>query len=208
MMLMRAAAITMLLFSGMTAAEAPDPESVYQRLLLQSQRGGSDADWRAVRQAYFSRPHAAEIEESLRPSRAGMVEARRSFAWQELLRLTQVVISADYPDGQAHLMASSALAQLNRSEEAKKEQEISLAIFRSMLTKDGMSAQNAVEVFSVNEEYELMYARQRHVLSQNVKNQDGHSYDVLETMGKQGLPLTFWFQIDHVLANEQRAIMP
>jgi hypothetical protein len=207
-MLMRVAKIAVLLLSGMASAEAPDPESVYQRLLLDAQRGGSDVDWRAVRQAYFGRPHAAEIEQSLRAPRAAMVEARRSFEWQELLRLTQVIISADYSDGEAHLMAGSALAQLNRSEEANKEQAISLAIFRSMLTKDGMTSQNAVEVFSVNEEYELMYARQRHVLSQKIKNEGGHSYDVLETMGKQGLPLTFWFQIDYVLANERRAIMP
>lgn len=191
-------------------AKEADAEAAYQALVARAQTAGPNVDWRELRLAYFNRPKAGEIEQSLRGPRKAMIDARRSFAWNELLKLCQQIIAVDYVDGQAHLLATSALAQIasGPSEDSNKEQAITLAIFGSMLVKDGMSAENAIEVFSVNEEYELMFGRQRRVQSQSLVNQNGHVYDVLQTIGKQGQALTFWFQIDRVLAAEAKLFAP
>ncbi len=181
-------------------------ETSYQRLLEDARRGDPGTDWHALRQAYFARPKATEDELALRDTRAAMMKARQADAWQDLLRLSRQIIAVDYADGEAHLMAFVALNVLGQKEEAEKEHTLALALFRSMLTKDGSSSDNAIEVFNGGEEYELMRARMRKVTSQVMKQQGGHSYDVLETIGRDGMPLTFWFQIDELLKNEQRAL--
>jgi hypothetical protein len=75
-----------------------------------------------------------------------------------------------------------------------------------MLNGDGKTPEQAFVVISVAEEYELMRARQRRVMHQNLVSQAAHSYDVLETTGRDGDSVTFYFQIDRVMAAEARML--
>lgn len=200
------ATIAALTMSGPVGTPMPDSKARYESLLQEARRGDPATNWYALRQAYFARPEAAQSELALSATRVAMLKARQADAWQDLLRLSRQIIAVNYADGEAHLMAFVALSALGQKEEGEREHALTLAIFRSMLTHDGMSAANAIEVFNVHEEYELMHARMRKITLQTLKQQDGHSYDVLETIGRDGTPLTFWFQIDELVKNEQRAL--
>ena len=192
----------------LAVAQTPgsNTESGYQEALASAKQAPLQTDWRRLRFAYAGSPTFASTEIKVGLERDKMLTARRDHDWPELLKQSEAVIDLDFADGQGHEMASTALKLMGRDADAERERAISVAIFNSIQADDGLSAKTAMEVISVREEYELMYARQRQITRQSLVSQNGHSYDVLTTMGKQGLSMTFWFQIDRVLADEARRL--
>lgn len=192
--------------AGLAAAQTPGSKmgSGYQEALASAKQAPLQADWRGLRFAYAGSPNFASTELKVELERDKMLTARRDHDWPELLKRSEAVVDLNFADGQGHEMASTALKSMGRDADAERELATSVAIFKSIQATDGLSAEKAMEVISVREEYELMYARQRQVTRQSLVSQNGHSYDVLTTMGKQGLALTFWFQIDRILAEEAR----
>jgi hypothetical protein len=188
------------------AADAPpaDPAARYQALLAQAKAGPAPADWQALRFAFADTPDFDAVDRGLTPARGKMLQARRADDFPTVLAQAKLVLDKDYVDGLGHLMAAVSYRELKQEPDAQREEAIAIAIFKSMQTGDGLTPATAFTVISVGEEYALMYARERRVTAQRLINQDGHVYDLLDTVGAKGDAAAFYFQIDRIWARETK----
>jgi hypothetical protein len=176
-------------------------ETRYQSLVADA-KAGKTVDWQAMRFAYADRPGFKAVDADLDTVRREMYAARKADNFPDLLAKANQIIAQDYADGEAHLMAGTALTVLGQKDLADRERAIAVGLLKSIMTGDGLSAASAFTVISVHEEYELINARQRRSKGQSLKNEGGHAYDVIETVGKDGDTIAFYFLIDRVLAAE------
>ena len=198
-------AVAMLQMVAAPAADAQDAEAKYQAMLAAAKADPAGTDWQALRFAYADRPSFSPYggDGGLKAMRA----ARAAHDWQGLLDAANKVLDVSYVDGEAHLAAGAAYYMLGKSAEAEREQTIAVAIFKSMMRNgDGKSPEQAFVVISVLEEYQLMAARRRRVVGQRLVNVAGHAYDVIDATEPDGDTVTFYFQIDRVLAAQARSL--
>jgi hypothetical protein len=189
---------------GAVQAAPNDADARYQAMVAAAKADPQTVDWQALRFAFADRPSFMQLNMSLNDTRKKMLAARRSRDFNELLAQANAIIDQDYVDGQAHMLAGVAMAALQQPD-AAREQSTAIAILKSIQTGDGLTPGTAFTVISVSEEYELMFARQRKVNRQLLQNANGHAYDVLETTGRNGDAVTFYFLIDRVMAAEAKA---
>jgi hypothetical protein len=188
------------------AAGPPDAETKYQKMLAAAKADPGAMDWQALRFAYADRPSFSLL--AVDDGRKAIHEARAAHDWEGLLAATSKVMEVNYADGEAHLQSAVAYDLLGKIDGAKREQAIAVAIFKSMMPNgDGKSREHAFVVISVAEEYELMRARRHRVVHQSLVQAAGHAYDVLDAIGQDGgETVTFYFQIDRVIAAEARML--
>src|SRR5262249_32126913 len=135
------------------AAEAPDAEAKYQSMLAAAKANPATTDWQALRFAHADRPSFSLF--AANDGRRAIHAAQTAGDWQEVLAAADKVLDVDYIDGEAHLAAAVAYSRLGKSDDAKREQTIAVAIFKSMMPNgDGKSREHAFVVISVSEEYE------------------------------------------------------
>jgi hypothetical protein len=203
MLALLAAAILQL--EAARAAGAPDAEAKYQEMLAAAKAAPAATDWQALRFAYADRPSFSLF--AVDDGRKAIHAARAAHDWQGLLAAAGKVLDVNYADGEGHLAAAVGYGALGNLDDSRREQAIGVAIFKSMmLNGDGKSREQAFVAISVAEEYELMRGRQRRVVHQSLVHEAGHAYDVLETTGQNGDSVTFYFQIDRVVAAEARML--
>jgi len=188
------------------ADDAPDAEAKYQALLAAAKASPAATDWQALRFAYADRPSFSLF--AVNDGRKAILEARAAHDWQRLLAAADKVFDINYADGEAHRAAAVAYDQLGKPDDARREQAIAVAIFRSMMPNgDGKSREHAFVVISITEEYELMAATlRRRVGTQALIHDAGHSYDTIEAAGQDGEKVTLYFEIDRVVAAEARML--
>jgi hypothetical protein len=185
------------------ADDGADAEAKYQAMLAASKADPAATDWQAFRFAYADRPSFSlfAVDDGLKD----IHEARDVEDWPGLLAAAGKVLDINYGDGEAHLQSAVASAVLAKFDDAKRERAIAMAIFKSMrLNGDGKSPEKAFVVISAAEEYELMRAGQFRVVNQSLVQEAGHAYDVFEVTKPHGGNITFYFQIDHMMAAKAR----
>ena len=182
-----------------------DPEGRYQALLAAAKAGDQGVDWQALRFAHADRPSIQWARDGINPIRIKMTEASRSGNFAELLTQAQALIERNFIDAQAHVMAYYAYRALGRQDDAEREKSIAVGLFKSMETGDGLSPATAFTVVGIIEEYQLMkVAHARLVTNQALIHHDGHAYDVLETTGRDGNAVAYYFLVDRGLAAQRR----
>jgi hypothetical protein len=190
------------------ADDGADAEAKYQAMLAAAKADPAAADWQALRFAYADRPSFSPfaVDDGLKAIR----EAREAENWWGILVAADKVLGVNYADGEAHLQSAVANAVLAKFDDAKRERAIAMAIFKSMRPNggDGKSREQAFVVISAAEEYELMRMGQFSVVHQSLVQEAGHAYDVLEVTRPHGRSITFYFQIDRVVAAEARMLRP
>lgn len=196
--------LLMLLMGSSAYAADPDPESRYQALLASAKARALGVDWQALRFAYADRPTFNVFNDGLNAPRMAMMKAFSDGNSVEALKQANLIIDQDYVDGEAHFVAELAYKKLGQNDAAAREQAITRGLFGSIQTGDGLTAKTAFTVISVSEEYSLMRVTGRRVGGQELVKQDGHVFDVLDTVDRQGLPGKFYFVIDRVMAAESK----
>jgi hypothetical protein len=187
------------------AAHAQDAEAKYQTMLAAARKDPAAADWKALRLAYADRPSFSPYGDL--GDRSAMRKAWTAGDWEGLRTAANKLLDANYADGEAHLALAFAYRQLGKREEAGRARAIAAAIFKSMMRDgNGKSPEQAIVVISVAEEYALMAALGRRVVRQRLMSAGKHAYDALDTTGPKGDTVTFYFQIDRVLAAQARAL--
>jgi hypothetical protein len=185
------------------ADDGADPEAKYNAMVAAAKANPAATDWQALRFAYADRPSFSlfAVDDGLKD----IHEAREVEDWPGILAAAGKVLDINYADGEAHLQLAVASAVLANFDDAKRERAIAMAIFRSMkLNGAGKSPEQAFVVISAAEEYELMRAGQFSVVNQSLVQEAGHAYDVLEVTRPRGRNITFYFQIDRVIAAKAR----
>ena len=189
------------------AADA-DPEARYQAMVTAAKADSQSVDWQALRFAYADRPGFNAYGDGQDLTRKQMRAAMAANDFVGALTQAQLICDQDYVDAEAHLIEALAYIKMGQAAAARRERDIGEGLLRSIQTGDGLTAKTAFTVINVPEEYSLVSEFGRRVTRQSLVRQDGHSYDVLETVDQKGDARAFYFLIDRVMAAEIKQFAP
>ncbi|MEI9903435.1 MAG: DUF4919 domain-containing protein [Asticcacaulis sp.] len=137
--------------------------------------------------------------------RAAMFKAANSGDWAGALAAANKAEDATWFDGGAHFIAGLAQSHLGHADEGAREQAIADAIFASIKTGNGLTADTAFTVVAVSEEYDLLnLGLGDSVKSQALSMAGDHQFDVMTVTDENGKEITYYFNIDREWAAEGR----
>jgi hypothetical protein len=175
-------------------AEKPD-EAVYRSDVARWQAGDPAIDLRDLRMRHAalhgSRPVAARDAKAIE-------QAVAAKDWRGLSMIADGLIAADPLDLEAHYLAELAHGQAADEAGRTREHGIVLALLRSITRGvSGRSEADCWEAMNVAEEYAALGLLGFTQVSQALRTQDGHAYDVM-TVKPRGseAPVEIWFRID------------
>ena len=158
--------------------------------------GDLNIDWRNFRlaaalgevsQGFDSQPVHDQFMEDLDAGR-----------YDNALAESQTVIDRNMANGEGHLLAMTVLQKMGRNEEAKKEEAILNAIGKSIMESgDGGSAETAWFTVAPSETVFFMTeALGAQIEGQELVHVNGHAYDKLTVLDRQGKRRVVWFNTD------------
>jgi hypothetical protein len=158
--------------------------------------GDLNIDWRDFRlvaalgevsQGFDSQPVHDQFVEDL--------DAKR---YDKALAESQTVIDRNMADGEGHLLAMTVLEKMGRDKEAKKQEAILNAIGKSIMESgDGSSAETAWFTVAPSETVFFMTeALGAQIEGQELVHINGHAYDKLTVLDRQGKRRVVWFNTD------------
>ena len=195
-----ALALSLVTVSAAAAAATQDAEGRYQALLAAAKASAPNADWGQLRLAFADRPGFKVFSQSA--ARRQMLQAANAGNCAEALQSARAVIAEAYVDADAHLVAAYCEDAAGSPVRAKLDRDIGAGLLESIKTGDGLSPATAFTVIDVAEEYALTRALGLSIASQDLVQQGGHSYDVLQATDDKGQRATYYFLVDRVLAAE------
>ena len=118
--------------------------------------------------------------------------------YEKALAESQTVVDRNMANGEGHLLAMTALQKMGRNEEAKKQLAILNAIGRSIMESgDGSSAETAWFTVAPSETvFFTTEALGAQIKSQELVHANGHAYDKLTVLDRQGKRRVLWFNTD------------
>ena len=118
--------------------------------------------------------------------------------YEKALTEAQMVIDRNMANGEGHLLAMTVLQKMGRSEEAKKQEAILNAIGKSIMESgDGASAEKAWFTVAPSETVFFMTeALGAQIEGQELVYVNGHAYDKLTVLDRQGKRRVVWFNTD------------
>ncbi len=183
-------------------ALAEDPAAHYQTLLAAAKASTGPVNWTALRYAWAEQPdYYGTLDDD---DRAAMFKAANSGDWNGALAAANKVIDATYFDAGGHMVAAIAYAKTGDPANAQREKTITDAIFASIRTGDGLTADTAFTVIAVSEEYDMMSYMGVSPTAQSLSHQGEHSFDIMDTTDENGKKVTYYFNIDRAWEAEGR----
>jgi hypothetical protein len=185
---------------GVSVACAQDGRDVatkkYEAYKTRVLAGDLNIDWRDFRfvaalgevsQGFDSQPVHNQFVEDLNAER-----------YDKALAESQAVIDRNMADGEGHLLAMTVLEKMGRDEEAKKQEAILNAIGKSIMESgDGSSAETAWFTVAPSETVFFMTeALGAQIEGQELVHVNGHAYDKLTVLDRQGKRHVVWFNTD------------
>lgn len=179
-------------------------------------------------EAYKARVMAGDLNVDWRDFRlaAALGEVSQGFDWwvmhkqfvddldaghyEKALADAQTDIDHNMAFGEGHLLAMTVLQKMGRTEEAKKHEAILDAIGKSIMDSgDGGSAETAWFTVSLSETVFFMTeALGAQIKAQELVHVNGHAFDKLTVLDRQGNTRIVWFNSDTNELNKERALHP
>ena len=179
-------------------------------------------------EAYKTRVMAGDLNIDWRDFRlaAALGEVSQGFDWwamhkqfvddleagqyEKALAEAQTDIDHNMAFGEGHLLAMTVLRKMGRNEEAKKHEAILNAIGKSIMDSgDGGSAETAWFTVSLSETVFFMTeALGAQIKGQELVHVNGHAYDKLTALDRQGNTRVVWFNTDTNELNKERGLHP
>ena len=180
----------------------------YEAYKTRVMTGDLSIDWRDFRlagalgqvsQGFDSQPVHNQFVDDL--------AARR---YEKALAEAQIVIDRNMANGEGHLLAMTVLQKMGRNEEAKKQEAILNAIGKSIMESgDGASAETAWFTVAPSETVFFMTeALGVQIEGQELVHVNGHAYDRLTVLDRQGKRRVVWFNTDTNELLKERAMHP
>lgn len=185
--------------------DAKTARAKYDELAAKVKGGDLNVDWKALR----LNARVGEVYGDYSPydasRRSG--EAYQKGDYAGALKIAEETLAHNIADGDAHLAAYSCLLQLGKGSEAEDERKILLALLDSIIKSgDGKSPETAWFAVSIREEYLVMQLMlEVQFKQQHSMRKDGHFYDVVQVMDKEGKDQVLWFNTDTDIALGMRA---
>ena len=130
--------------------------------------------------------------------------------YEKALAEAQTDIDHNMAYGEGHLFAMTVLLKMGRNEEAKEQEAILNAIGKSIMESgDGSSAETAWFTVAPSETVFFMTeALGGQIKGQELVHVNGHAYDKLTVLDRQGNSRVVWFNTDTNELNKERAMHP
>jgi hypothetical protein len=130
--------------------------------------------------------------------------------YEKALAESQIVIDRNMANGEGHLLAMTVLQKMGRNEEAKKQEAILSAIGKSIIDSgDGSSAGTAWFTVAPSETVFFMTeALGAQIEGQELVHVNGHAYDKLTVLDRQGKRRVVWFNTDTNELLKERGMHP
>ena len=200
-------AFTLSLMAGAAVAATPDdPEAHYQALLAAAKASAPNADWLGLRLAFAARPGFNAFGQT--DAKRRMFFAAEHSDCATALPAAKAQIEESYIDIDAHLVAAFCEENAGDRVASQLDRDIGAGLIASIRTGDGLAPATAFLPIDVAEEYSVMRALGAKVTQQALRQLGGHAYDVLTAVDAKGQTVTYYFQIDRVLAAESAALKP
>jgi hypothetical protein len=193
---------------GGTPACAAD-SSTYDQLVAKAESEGIGVDYTALRFAYAASdrndPSGILFEEAVVP----MLQAINDGDCAKALESSEKVLKVSFISVLPHLVRSECFAKQGELGRAAREDTIVHGLKDSIFESgDGASEKTALVVVTLDEERYVLSSRGLSETSQVLVAADGHSYDVIKAVAKDGAASEVYFQIDAITAAETRAFAP
>lgn len=130
--------------------------------------------------------------------------------YEKALAEAQTDIDHNMAFGEGHLLAMTVLQKMGRNEEAKKHEAILNAIGKSIMESgDGGSAETAwFTVFPSETVFFMTEALGAQIEGQELVHVNGHAYDKLTVLDRQGKRRIVWFNTDTNELLKERGMHP
>lgn len=139
-----------------SAGRADDKPPDFATLVERLKKGDFQVDFAELRMAYTRTAQYNPFDDG-GELRSKMREAYRKKDWDEALRLAEELLSSNYVDAEAHLIAWRALKELKKDDEAAVHQRILKNLMGSIAASgDGLSPATALVVISPSEKQRVL----------------------------------------------------
>lgn len=156
----------------------------YEAMLERAKKGEGEVDYRALRFAYYETPDFNPL--------SGMMVYRSLWSalgqsnWAEAAKTAEAVLSKNYVDINAHMVAHVAYRQQGDEGRAKLHRRWADGLIASVKAGgDGKTPGTAWHVISTSEEYAVLRSMDMRPVGQALINADGHSYDEMTVVEPQ-----------------------
>jgi hypothetical protein len=173
-----------------------EAKKTYEAMLEKAKKGEGEVDYRTLRFAFFETPEFNPF--------AGMMAYRPLWGalqqsnWPEAVKQAEAVLSKNYVDVNAHMVAYVAHRQQGDGEKAKYHHRWAEGLLASIKAGgDGKTTETAWHVISTSEEYALFRSMDLNPVGQALKHENGHSYDEITVVDPRTQEQTkYYFNID------------
>ena len=168
-------------------------------LLLEKVKAGDPAvDFGALRLAYAESPQFKPFDKDRSELKNAMFAAMAGNDYAAVVAIAEKVMTDNYVDVDAHLVASREYARIGNNEKADYHQAVARALLKSIQDSgDGRTPETAYKVISVDEEYALISSLKLSRGKQDQQRLDGHDYDRIAVTEKDGdKAYDLYFNID------------
>jgi len=180
--------------SQATKQEQP---SDYASLLARVKSGDLTIDFKHLRFSWIDSPERHKAKDTDEEKKT-MFVALNSKDYKNVIKNGDVVLEQEFVDMDAHFAEFIAYRELQDKPKADFHQAVFAALLRSITGNgDGKSTKTAYAVISVHEEYVVLRTMGLQPSKQSVLNENGHSYDRLETQSREtGATVVVYFNVD------------
>ena len=202
---MRVVSVAMVLFLFVQPALAAGAS--YPELLTRLKAGDTAIDFEALRFAYADSDSYDPFADGPEGARRGMRDAFRAGDCAGALSRANAILDEVYIDIEAHIVAS----RCSKGDAMKSafHNAVATGLERSILDgHDGETMKSAFVVVRISEEYHVLGAMRLDFVSQALVTGEGHAFDLMTATDDKGARHSVYFQIDRVLAGENRMFAP
>jgi Domain of unknown function (DUF4919) len=168
----------------------------YEAYKTRVMAGDINIDWRDFRLAAALGQVSKGFDSQ--PVHNLFVQDLEASRYEKALAESQIVIDRNMANGEGHLLAMTVLQKMGRNEEAQKQEAILNAIGKSIMASgDGGSADRAWFTVAPSETvFFLTEALGAQIEGQELVHANGHAYDKLTVLDRQGKRRVLWFNTD------------
>lgn len=195
-----------LLFLTLTAHAAEPADTSCRALLAAATNANGFVDWTAFRLAYADSPNFDLFGKATAATRKAMMNAMQAGDFDRAAEQALLLLDRECVDIDAHIVADVAFQKLGNGTKAKEHERAVVGLVDSVRTSDGRTPPTAFTVITVREEYGMLHALGLQPKGQSLIRADGHAYDRLDAVDRDGKPQSLYFLIDRVLAAEGAAL--
>ena len=192
--------------ASLAASQIPrTSKESYDVMLRRVKETDSGVSFREFRLAYADSPYYTPSADGA--TRKAMFAALNAKDYAQALDLAERILKDRYVDIYAHQTASVAYRELDKRAEGSVHASLARELIRSIVESgDGNSPETAMLLISEEEESVILSALQLRMVSQELQDVDGHTYDRVEAMDSGDGSVVLFFNLDVPVAKVREAL--